>query len=166
MSILSSPEYSLEEKRKAIEASKTPVIETSQRLAELGLMDDSPGESEEEEMVRVNTIGALEEVIRARQDVQGLVNAHAAGVNSETGKALFDFLMSDVLPFGNNVIQARIAKAKGKGFWGVIRALVDPGFARGEDQQMYVDIPVEKEREFAEKIIKAYSSAGVIFPIV
>lgn len=164
MSILSSPEYSFEEKRKAIEASKTPVIETSQRLAELGLMDDSPGESEEEEMVRVNTIGALEEVIRSRQDVQGMLNAHAASLNSEAGKAFFDFLATDILPFGNNVIQAQVAKAEGKGLWGVIKALALPGSARGKDQQAYFDIPVEKERELAEKLIKAYSNAGVLFP--
>lgn len=165
MSILASPDYSFEEKQKAIERAKNPpVIESSQRLAELGLMAPSGTETEEEEYVRINTVGVLEGVIRTRQEVQGLINAHAAGVNSETGKALFDLLMSDVIPFGNNVIQARIAKAKGMGFWGVVRALADPGFARGDDQQMFVDIPVKKEREFAEKMIKAYSSAGVIFP--
>ena len=92
------------------------------------------------------------------------MNAHAASLNSEGGKAFFDFLATDILPFGNNVIQAQVAKAQGKGLWGIIKALTMPGTARGKDQQAYFDIPVEKEREFAEKLIKAYSNAGVLFP--
>ena len=165
MSVLSSPEYTFEQKQRAIEASKKPVIETSQRLAEVAAMEDSGDESPKDEMVRItNTTTALEEVIRSRQEVQGLLNAHAASLDPSMSRAFVDMLASDFLPFGNNVIQAQVAKAEGKGFWGIVKALVAPGSARGKHQDMYFNIPVEKEREIAEKLLSIYSSAGVMFP--
>jgi len=166
MLILASPDYSFEEKQKAIERAKNPpVIESSQRLAELGLMAPSGTETEEEEYVRINTVGVLEGVIRTRQEVQGLMNAHAASLDSSAGKAFADFFASDILPFGNNAIQAQVARGEGKGFWGIIKALAAPGTARGEHQDMYFNIPVHKERELAEKLIALYKGhAGVLFP--
>lgn len=165
MQVLSSPEYSFEEKQRLIQEGKgikTPDLNT--RLVEKALAADSGDETPEEELVRVNTVDVLDNMLRARAEVQGMVNAHAASLDSNTSKAFFDLLASDLLPFGNNVIQARIAGARDKSLWGTIKALVAPGSDKAAMQEAYFNVPADKAVALASKYIEVVKgNAGVLF---
>ena len=165
MQILSSPEYSFEEKQRLIRESKTAQMpDLNTKLAEKALAADSGSETPEEELVRVNTVDVLDNMLRSRAEVQGMVNAHAAALDSTTSKAFFDLLASDLLPFGNNVIQARIAGARDKSLWSFVKALMLPGSDKAEMQEAYFNVPADKAVALASKYIDVVkNNAGVLF---
>lgn len=166
VSILSSPDYSFEEKQRLIRSGKgIPKIDTFTRLAEQGLKTDSPGETEEEEYVRVNTVDILDNMMRARAEVQGIVNSHAASLDSSAGKAMSDILASTLMPFGNAVIQARLAKARTGSYWEAFKALLLSGTDIRQEEEAFFDIPEKDKVRVAREIVeRVKENAGVLFP--
>lgn len=168
MMILSSPEYSFEEKQKLIAASKLVpdnIPETNTRLAEQYLIEGSGDETESQELARISVADILDNQSRERQRVQGLVNAHGASLDANTTKAFFDWFAADILPFGNSVVQARLAQASGKGLWGTVKAFLLPGSSRAAMQEEYFEIPTEKQYDVAKKFVDLVgNNAGVLFP--
>lgn len=165
MHILSSPDYSFEEKQRLIRSSQNKMPETSVRLAEEYLKAPSEGETPQEELVRVNTIDVLDNQVRVRQQIQGLVNAHAASLDPNTSKAFADWFASDIMPFGNSVVQGRMAKAQGKGFWNTVKGFLLPGSSRAAMQDEFFNVPTENAYATAQKFVDLVgNNAGVIFP--
>jgi hypothetical protein len=166
MAILASKEYSFEEKQRLIASKNTdaPQISLSKRLMEKGLADASGNETPAQEQVRINTLDILDNMARDRAEIQGIINAHASGLDSNMSKGFFDMLASDFLPFGNNVIQARIAKSRGESPWGVIKALLLPGSDAAKMQDAYFEIPSSEGVKLAKKYVEIVSgSAGVLY---
>jgi len=167
MSIMGSSDYSVEEKIRAAKAMKEdPFIhDTSIQLQSNALTADNTGENTKQESARLTAADAMVESLKARIDIQGLIQAHAASLDSSSGKAFGDFLASDIIPFGNNVIQARIAKAQGKSTWEVLKALVLAGSDASSTARAEINIPASQQVKFAKDTIDAISkSAGVVFP--
>jgi hypothetical protein len=167
MTILGSGEYGMDEKLRAIRGmqNRQDINDTSVLLQSKSLAADSAGETPKQEAARLSAMDLMIESLKARSDVQGLIQAHAASLDSSGGKALGEFLSANVLPFGNSMIQARIAAQQGKSTWDVIKAFALSGSDASNTQQAYFDIPDNQKREFAKKLIDAISqSAGVIMP--
>jgi len=164
--ILSSPEYSFEEKQRLIRAGKGIYkFDTFTRLAEQGLKEDSPGETVEEENVRVNVSDILDNQMRARADVQGIVNSHAASLDNSSGKAMSDILAAVLMPFGNSVIQARLAKARTGSYWESFKALMLPGTDIRQEEEAFFEIPSDQKAKVLSEIVERIkTNAGVIFP--
>lgn len=164
MAVLASPEYSFEEKSRMVQAAGVKAPEINTKLAERMLVSDSPGETPDQETVRVNTVDVLDNMIRTRQEAQSIVNAHLASLDPDMTKGFFDFLASDILPFGNNVMQARIAKARGAGLWGTLRAFILAGSDAADMQEAYANIDPSREVELAHKYLDIVgNNAGVLF---
>lgn len=113
MSVLGNPQYTVEQKRGAIEAMKTsPVLKDSgTALLTRGLEVESPGETPEAEDARISTADALNEIYSARERTQGLVNAHGAQLQDLNLKVTADFLEMVLMPFATSSSSYQIAKA-------------------------------------------------------
>ena len=171
MDVLADPSVPLEKKKEVISG-----IRTSQFLKDTGsilqsnmLMSESDGEDFDAEEARINTADALRELYQARQEIQGLVNAHAASLpNADIGTA-GDMAAAWVLPFGNNVIQGKVNKAQANktgetSLWKRIKGFVFPGSGVADIRETLESLPPEKRVEYAKELIDTISNnAGVIF---
>lgn len=165
-SILASPDYSFEEKQRLIRSGRgVQKIDTFTRLAEEGLKADSPGETEEEELVRVNMVDVMDNVMRSRAEQQAIINSHAASLDSSSGKAMMDIIASTLMPFGNTVIQGRLAKARTGSYWEAFKALVAPGTDIRQEEEAFFDIPAKDQPKVLRDIVeRVKENAGVILP--
>lgn len=165
-SILASPDYSFEEKQRLIRSGKgIQKIDTFTRLAEEGLKADSPGETEEEELVRVNMVDVMDNVMRSRAEQQAIINSHAASLDSSSGKAMMDIIATTLMPFGNTVIQGRLAKARTGSYWEAFKALVAPGTDIRQEEEAFFNIPAKDQPKVLRDIVeRVKENAGVILP--
>lgn len=172
MDVLSSKDYTFEQKQQAIEATRGYSIlkEPSVALQTQSLAKESLGENYDQERARLSAANAIRDVAEAREQVQAIINRHAVTLGTDTGMTgLGNFLASVVMPFGNSIIQGRITKAQAdknpnSTWWDSFKGFLLPGSAASETQRKFANMPPEKAVEFAQNVINDISNnAGVIF---
>jgi hypothetical protein len=166
MSILADPAVPLDQKRNAIES-----IKQSQLLKDQGMtlytnaaQKESRGETLEAEDARLSSVEAIAEIYRSKNDVQGLVNAHAASLPDVSPEIAAKMAELYVMPFGNSVNVAKLKAAQGGNWWQVIKSFALPGSATADMREQLETIPPDQRVAFAKSLIETISNnSGVVF---
>lgn len=169
MSILGDPSLPIEEKRKAIDGIKNSQFlnDTTNALYTRSLSGASKGENVEQEDSRLSSADAISEIYQARQDIQGLVNAHAANLPSADLETVGEMAALWVMPFGNNVSTGKIASGLDGGkqsMWKTIKNFALAGSTTADMKERLASIPPEKRAEFAKSLLSSIKdNSGIIF---
>lgn len=166
MAILADPKIPLDQKRNAIES-----IKQSQMLKDQGItlytnaaQKESRGESVEAEDARLSSVEAIAEIYQAKNDIQGLVNAHAASLPDASPEIAAKMAELYVMPFGNSINVAKLKAAQGGNWWQVIKSFALPGSATASLREQLETIPPDQRAAFARSLIETISNnSGVLF---
>jgi hypothetical protein len=135
MNILGDKNVSIEDKKLAAEGLKKSryLKDTSSILHSNSLAAGSKGENQYQENSRISSADSIRKIYESRNEVQGLVNAYVASLDSE-GQGLNAAAMIGV-PFANAInvskVAEGVAKAQGKplSFWETLKNLATSGSA-------------------------------------
>lgn len=172
MSVLSDPSVPFDQKRKLVSGVKGSdfLKDSATILHTNSLVAESKGENREQENSRISAADSLGEIYRARTQIQGLVNAHGASLDSASISTASDMAALYILPFGNNLavgeLAAKVAKAEGKKvtFWDTVKSFLLPGTATADMKGKLESLPPEKRVEYAKALISGIkSNEGILF---
>lgn len=172
MSVLSDPKISYEDKRAMVAGAKASEFlrDSGTILHSNSLVAGSKGENQEQESARISSADAIREIYDARNQIQGLVNAHAASLPDASVNTLGEMTALYVMPFGNTIstgkVNRGVAEAEGKplSLWQSIKGFLLPGSATMDLRTRLEQIPPEKRVEYAKALIEGIqSSSGIIF---
>lgn len=163
MSILSDPSIPFEQKQQLIERLKISPIKTdpSTNLLTTLAQQGSEGETPDVEAARVGSVAdSINEIYEANQVVQGLVNTHAASLNSSTGTALLDMIEAWVLPFGPNVTAGTLGETMNPNrTWKErVMSLVDPGADIINYREKLSSLTPDQRIAFTQKLTDAFGA--------
>lgn len=170
MSILSDPSVPMDIKEKALANVKDSQFlkDTTNALFSKSLSAPSEGENREQEDARLSSADAIRELYQAREQIQGLVNAHGASLQSESTLQTVDEIGElYLMPFGNNVntgkIAGGVAGAK-ESVWNVIKRYALAGTTTANLRERLVSLPPEKRVEFAQSLLQSIkNNSGILF---
>jgi hypothetical protein len=172
MSVLGDPKIPFEQKRKIVEG-----IKGSQFLKDSGtilhtnsLSAGSKGENRYQEDARISSADAIREIYMARNQIQGLVNAHGATLDGANMETVGDMAALWVLPFGNSIsvgkVKKGIAEAEGKplSVWETVKGFLAPGTTTANIRKQLENLPPEKRVEYTRSVIEGIkANSGIIF---
>lgn len=168
MSVLSDPAIPYERKGQLIKNMREDPVrrDLGMKLLTDNLSAGSAGETQEAEDARVNATGnALKELYESRTLVQGLVNAHAAGLDSVGAKTLVEAATTIILPGAQAATAAGLESALGSSMWKIVKAAVLPGSSIEEKRKALENVPPAQRAELAKKLIGAISqNSNMILP--
>lgn len=163
MSVLSDPSIPMERKQALIRNMYNDPVrkDVTTKLMTDSLSKPSEGETIEAEDARVGaTARTINEIYRAREEIQGLVNAHAASLQTEsTARTVGEMASAWVAPFGQNILMATLTDNKPNAtIWDAVKALALPGSAKEkmfkELQNLPASARVQASKEFIDLISK------------
>ena len=169
MSVLSDPSIDMARKQELIRNMATNPIrkDLGTTLLTENLQKPSEGETIEAEDARIDaTSKAIGQIYKAREQIQGLVNAHGASLQNESAlRTTAEMTEAWVMPFGQNVLMARLTNNKpGATVWDAVKALALPGNAK---EKMYNELKalppeqrVQATKDFLDLISK---NSGIVF---
>ncbi len=162
MSILSDPSIPMERKQSIIRNMATNPVrkDLGTKLLTDNLEKPSAGESIEAEDARINaTSKAIGQIYEAREQIQGLVNAHAASLQNESAlRTTAEMTSAWVLPFSQNVLMATLTQNKpGATIWDAVKALALPGTAKEKMYNELKNLPPEQRVQATKDFIDLIS---------
>lgn len=169
MSVLSDPSIDMERKQALIRNMATNPVrkDLGTTLLTENLQKPSEGESVEAEDARIDaTSKAIGEIYRAREQIQGLVNAHGASLQNESAlRTTAEMTESWVMPFGQNILMARLTNNKpGATIWDAVKALALPGSAKEKMYQELKALPPEQRVQATKDFLDLISkNSGIVF---
>ena len=173
MGVLADPKLSIEQKRGAIDAAKGSkfLSDAGTSLLSKGLSAESPGETQEAEDARISTSDMLREMYDAKEQIQGIVNAHGASLSSETGGAALDMYAAILAPFTTSVRSFKLARAlaesTGKKFsvWdGIKAATFEAGQTTEDARTQLASLSPAARVEYAKKLVEAITNNSGYIP--
>lgn len=166
MSVLSDPKLPIEEKRKAIAGIQQSQFlkDTTNNLYTRSLEAPSKGETIENEDARLSSVDAIREIYQVRQDIQGLVNAHAAQLPDASLSTVGDMAAVWVMPFGNNISTGKVASnLESQSVWKTIKQFALAGSTTADLRNRLASVPPEKRVEFAQSLLSTIqNNSGII----
>ena len=162
MSVLSDPSIPMDRKQSIIRnMANNPVRkDVGTKLLTDNLEKPSAGESIEAEDARINaTSRAIGQIYEAREQIQGLVNAHAASLQNESAlRTTAEITSAWVLPFSQNVLMATLTQNKpGATIWDAVKALALPGTAKEKMYNELKNLPPEQRVQATKDFIDLIS---------
>lgn len=162
MSVLSDPSIPMDRKQSIIRnMANNPVRkDVGTKLLTDNLEKPSAGESIEAEDARINaTSRAIGQIYEAREQIQGLVNAHAASLQNESAlRTTAEMTSAWVLPFSQNVLMATLTQNKpGATIWDAVKALALPGTAKEKMYNELKNLPPEQRVQATKDFIDLIS---------
>lgn len=163
MSVLSDPSVSYERKSSLIKSLKENTIrqDSGIKLMTNALEQESTGESREAEDARVGSVSrSIKEIYDQRAQVQGLVNAHVAGLDAVSGKTLLEAIAVGIVPTGEGQAVAGLQKAfdPNTTVWQTLKSLVLPGNTTQSLRDRLELVPPEDRPAMAKRLLDAISS--------
>lgn len=169
MSVLGDPNISIDQKRASLGAIKNSQFlnDTTNTLFTRALAQPSKGENIEQEDARLLSVNAIKEIYQARQDIQGLVNAHAASLPDADVSTVADMAAVWVMPFGNNISTGKVARGMNDGkqsMWTTIKQFALAGSTTADMRARLESIPPNQRAEFAKSLLSSIKdNSGIIF---
>ena len=169
MSVLSDPSVPLEVKRKAIAGIQNSQFlkDTPTTLFSKSLAAPSKGENREQEDARLSSADAIKEIYDAREQIQGLVNAHGASLQSDKPLQTLDEMGElYLMPFGNNINAGKIAGGVTgpQSVWQTIKRYALAGSTTASLRERLASIPPQNRVEFAQSLLESIkNNSGIIF---
>lgn len=163
MSVLSDPSIPMERKQSIIRNMATNPVrkDVGTKLLTDNLEKPSAGESIEAEDARINaTSRAIGQIYEAREQIQGLVNAHGASLQNESAlRTTAEMTSAWVLPFSQNVLMATLSQNDPNAtIWDTVKALAMPGSAKAERYERLRKIPPEQRVQATKDFIDLISN--------
>jgi hypothetical protein len=172
MSVLGDPKVPFETKRKIVDG-----VQGSQFLKDSGtilhtnsLAAASKGENKYQEDARLSSADAVREIYVARNQIQGLVNAHGATLDSAGAETVGDMAALWVMPFGNSIsvgkVKGGIAEAQGvqQTVWESVKGFLAPGTTTNNIRKQLANLHPEKRVEYTRSVIEGIrNNSGIIF---
>lgn len=163
--VLSDPSVSDADKRLAagrVYDEGSALYNTRNMLSSRALEEPSHGETVEQEVVRVNLAGSIEEINNYKRKTQEVLNAAVAAKNPEMGK-----IMSDVVDMFVPFVEQKYAGAivadlrdDKPGAYGAALTLL--GDTKMSIREMLTGLPADKRFEMTQKIIDAVNTNSAI----
>lgn len=173
MSVLGNASIPLDMKQAALDGIKSTQFlkDTSTTLLTNSLTKPSAGENREQEDARISTADAVREIYQAKNQIQGLVNAHGASLQNEKPLQTLDELGELwVMPFGNNVntgnVNAGLPKELGKkqSAWDMIKGYVLAGSTTADLRAKLESVPPAQRPAFAKSLLNTIkNNSGILF---
>ena len=172
MSILGDNNIPLEGKRRAIDAIKNSMLlkDSTTILHSNSLAAPSKGENPNQENARLSSSEAIKEIYEARTQAQGLVNAHAASLDSTSASTFAGMVAMVVAPFGNAVnagmLKKRIAEAEGKELstWELVKGFLAPGTTVMNTREKLAQLPPNERIKYTKNVLEGIrSNKNIIF---
>lgn len=170
MSVLSDPKVDFETKQRAAGQIKNNQFlnDTANTLHTKSLAKASPGENVENEDARLSSINAIREIYQARTDMQGLVNAHAASLQTDSTTQTFAEMNELwVMPFGNNINAAKVAgglPGAKNDVWSVIKRYALGGTTTANIVEHLANIPPSQRAAFTKDVLGSIGkNSGILF---
>ena len=172
MSVLGDSKVSLEEKQRVVAGLKGSQFlkDSNVALFTNSLAKPSTGETYSEEASRISASDSVREINNASVRRQGLVNAHAASMESVGAGTLVDMISLDVLPGGTgasalSVQQAQKAVTGEKlSLWDMVKAFAAPGHSKEQAYERLKNVPPGKREELAQAFLAEINShKGTVF---
>lgn len=169
MSVLSDPSIPFERKQQLIKDMKlNPMLkDTRMKLFTDSLAAPSQDETIEAADARVGSMGAaIAEIYQANQEIQGLVNAHAASLPDASLATVGDMAALWMLPFGNSAAVSRIDRAVNpeQSIWKTIKGFLAPGTKIADIRSQLEALPPQERVEFSKSLLDTISSnSGIVF---
>lgn len=165
MSILSDPAIPYERKSALIKSLKENQIrqDSGIKLMTNALEQESTGESKEAEDARVGSVSrSIKEIYDQRAQVQGLVNAHVAGLDGVSGKTLLEAIGVGILPTGEGQAVAGLQREldPGTSIWKTLKSLALPGSTTQSIRERLELVPPEDRPAMAKRILDAMGKNG------
>jgi len=161
LKMLGDPSVGFEQKQQIIQSMKLGPVKTdpTSGLANELLIQPSKGESPENENARVSVADAIGEVYKANQTIQGLVNSHAASLDSSTPGAILDMTELWVAPFGNSMAVSTLAGGieQNASLWKRVKSFFLPGTEIADVRKELENLPPQERVAFAQSIISTIS---------
>jgi hypothetical protein len=171
--ILSDPSIPMDQKEKAISGVRNSQFlnDSGNNLLTKNLAKGVKKESFEGESVRLTSADVIRKMYKDRQELQGLVNAHALTLDdSSSTKIVGEAAELMVLPFMNNYNVTKITndlkKKRGENvnLWDYVKAFVLPGNAMMAERSRLETLPVAKQLEYQAMLNKTLSEqSGLLF---
>lgn len=135
------------------------------------LVQESKGEDLRGEAARISMADVMGEMEKERQNRQRLFNGMMASMPSQDVATMVgDVASSQLLPFGRNVIAAKVASAQGDatgvpvGLGGWIKNFLLPGSTKADLQKKLMSIPPENREEYTKSLLASIQSSASVFP--
>lgn len=172
MSVLGDSTVSMDEKRKVVEGLKGSQFlkDTNVTLFTNSLAKPSQGENYSEEASRISAADSVREINNSSVRRQGLVNAHAASMDSVSIGTLGDMISLDVLPGGTgasalSVQQAQKAVTGEKlSLWDIVKSFAAPGHSKEQAYERLKNVPPAKREALAQAFLAEINNHnGTVF---
>jgi hypothetical protein len=172
LSVLGDKNLTLEQKQEAVKAMKNSMFlkDTGARIHSNALAAPSEGETLDNENARLSSADAIEEVYQARADIQGIVNAHGASLDSTSASTFLGAATLIVAPFMNAVdagrLNMQIANAEGDKLsaWDTVKGFILSGSTIADRRAALENLPPAERVKYARHVIDAIqSNKGIIF---
>lgn len=171
MGVLADPKLTIQQKQGAIEAVKSNNMlkDSGTNYLTRNLEAGSSGETLEAEDARISTADALNEIYKSKSDVQGLVNAHGASLDSSTTQQAVDMYAAVLAPFATSMRAFKVAKAisesNGKPFsvWDGLKAVALPGSSTMDVRKQLEMLSPTARVAYAKTVLSAIqNNSGLI----
>lgn len=173
MQLLGDKTIPLEQKKKIMKLVQNNGLkqEPADMLRQTGLEQASKGEDLKGESARISLADTMGEINQEAQDRTKMINTLLATHNPGfDAKTIGDLASTEVLPFGRNVIAAKVGskldELEGKPFslGGFLKDFLLPGSAKADIKERLMSIPPAKRGELTQKILGAIKEGASVFP--
>lgn len=172
LNILADKEIPLEHKRRFFDAVQKKGFkeEPAVTLQTNALIAASEGESEKGEAARISLSDTMAEMQEDRERRQKMVNALVLSHPDVSAKSVGEVAESMVLPFGRNIIGAKMAakmnelEGKETSVWDWTKNLLLPGSTRENIKKKLQSIPLDQRPAYQQQILEAVKTGSAVFP--
>lgn len=173
LNILADKEIPFEHKRRFLDFVQTNGFkeEPAVTLQTNALIAPSEGETEQAEAARISLADTMGQMQAERERRQRMVNSLVAShPNVSTARSVGELAESMVMPFGRNIIGAKMA-AKMNELEGKETSVIDwaknlflPGSTRKSIRAKLELIPIEQRAAYQDKVIESVKTGSSVFP--
>lgn len=133
------------------------------------LEEASPGEDLRGEAARISLADTMSVIHKEAQERQRMMNGLMATLPSASASTVGEIAEAEVMPFGRNVIAARVAakmneldgKPTSLGDW--VKNFLLPGSTKADLQEKLLRIPPDKRGEYTQQLLNAIKDSATVF---
>ncbi len=167
MNILADPNVSFEQKQAVVKSFNQTKTEPSTVLMTGNLTAGSKGETPEAEKSRLKVADILNQVNKAIELEQGLVNSYVDRRTWKDPTSIADTAASWFVPFGTNIVAGKVGSAQlpaNASTWDVIKQFALPGTSIADMRDKLKSIPADERMNVTKSLLDTISAkSGLIF---
>lgn len=172
MNVLGDKSIPLDQKKRLMNFVQTNGFkeEPAITMATKALEQPSDGEDLKGEAARISLSSTMNDIHKEAAQRQQMMNGMLATLPDANAATVGEVAAADVLPFGRNIIGARVAakvdelEGKTSSLAGWVKNFLLPGSTRQDLQDKLMRIPPERRGEMTAKLLQATKESAAVFP--